>query len=349
MIFSMKDTFFKRIALPFMVVISSAAATVSLSGCSALLDEEPQPCPVGLEIRFVYDYNLERANAFPAQVDCLTLHIYDSEGRYVATRTETTDVLADEDYRMTVDLPEGEYRLLAYGGMECDRASFSHTSLPAEGSLDTEAGVILNPECLEPGSPKGHLHDHFYGSLKTEVRMSPERKAVTVKMMKNTNHFRMVLQHLSYEPIDGRDYDFRIVDDNTLFDHTNNLVDNGTVTYTPWATGSISTGTAETPDGRAINEVKIGYADMSTSRLMTRRSPRLIVTHKATNTEIINIPLNNYLLAFRSDHFSWCGEQEFLDRKSDWQLFFFLSDPLTWYKAYIKVEDWIVRVNEIDK
>lgn len=349
----MKKDVLKRITQAFAAVMISISATVGLTGCNAILDDEPEPCPVGLDIRFVYDYNLERANAFPSQVDCLTVHFYDSEGNYVMTRTETTDVLADEDYRMTVDLPEGEYRIVAYGGAECDKASFSHTNVPKEGSKDTELGMYLNPECLEPGNPKGHLHDHFYGSLNVTVKRAPERGAVTVKMMKNTNHFRLILQHMTYEPLDGRDYEFKIVDDNTLFDHSNMLVDNGLVTYTPWDTGSIKVGTADSEDWNTgehtTTQVQIAYADLSTSRLMTMRSPRLSVTHKESNTELISIPLNNYLLALRSEHFSWCGNQEFLDRKSDWQLFFFLDDPRHWNSAFIQIDDWTVRINDIEQ
>ena len=352
---SMKKDFLKRIARAFMVIFPTLMAFLALTGCNAILDDEPEPCPVGLEIRFVYDYNLERANAFPAQVDCLTLHIYDAEGKYVTTRTETSSVLSDENYRMAIDLPEGEYRLVAYGGAECGKASFSHTAIPASGSKDTELGMKLNPECLEPGNPAGHLHDHFYGSLKVSVKRAPQLTPVTVKMMKNTNHFRLILQHMTYEPLDGHDYEFKIVDDNTLFDHNNLLVDNGMVTYTPWDCGSISTGTGEIPGDNAsgnsstITEVQIAYADLSTSRLMTMRSPKLIVTHKESGSELINIPLNNYLLALRSNHFDWCGEQEFLDRKSDRQLFFFLDDPRHWNSAFIRVDDWIVRINDIDQ
>ena len=141
---SMKKDFLKRIARAFMVIFPTLMAFLALTGCNAILDDEPEPCPVGLEIRFVYDYNLERANAFPAQVDCLTLHIYDAEGKYVTTRTETSSVLSDENYRMAIDLPEGEYRLVAYGGAECGKASFSHTAIPASGSKDTELGMKLN-------------------------------------------------------------------------------------------------------------------------------------------------------------------------------------------------------------
>lgn len=348
-----KDTL-KRTSRGFFGLFLFLAASICLASCSSILDDEPEPCPVGLEVRFVYDYNLERANAFPSQVDCLTVHFYDAEGNYVMTRTETTDILADEDYRMTVDLPEGDYRIVAYGGAECDKASFRHTAVPAAGSRDTELGMYLRPECLQPGNPEGHLHDHFYGSLNVTVKRAPERRRVTVKMMKNTNHFRLILQHMTGEPLDGNDYEFKIEDDNTLFDHENMLVANGGVTYTPWSCGSIKVGLTEIPDDTdemraASKEVQIAYADLSTSRLMTVRSPRLSVTRKATGKELISIPLNNYLLALRSEHFSWCGKQEFLDRKSDWQLFFFLDDPEHWNKAFIRIDDWTVRINDIQE
>lgn len=344
------NKFLKNIAIGLTLV----SALTGVTGCSSLMDDEPAACPSGLEVRFIYDYNLERANAFPAQVECLVLHIYDSEGNFVRTLEETTSVLADEDYRMRIDdLPEGEYSLVAYGGAICDEASITHTALPAAGSRIHELGMALDEACLEYESPAGHLHDHFYGAEhNVKVKIQPELNKVTVKMMKNTNHFRIMLQHLSYEPLDGRDYEFRIIDDNTLFDHTNDLVANSEVSYTAWTKGAVSTGTTgdESEAGsRAITEVSAAYADLSTSRLMTKNSPRLVVTHRDSGTEIINIPLNNYLLALRSEHFSWCGDQEFLDRKSDWPLVFFLDNPLHWNKAFIKINDWIVRINEINQ
>lgn len=327
-------------------------AMMVLTGCNGILDDEPEPCPVGMEIRFIYDYNLERANAFPAQVECLTLHIYDGAGNYVMTKTETTSVLADENYRMAVDLPEGDYKLVAYGGTACDKASFNYTNTPKPGSRIEDLGMYLDPECLEVGNPRGRLHDLFYGTLDVHITKAPKLTPVTVKMMKDTNYIRIILQHLSYEPLDGKEYTFEITDDNTLFDHNNMLVDNGMVTYTPWDSGSITVGTGEVTDkegntDNTITNVKIAYADLSISRLMTMRSPRLVVTYKLTDTKIIDIPLNNYLLALRSDYFDWCGEQEFLDRKSEWQLFFFLNKPNHWNNAFVKIDNWIVRVNDI--
>ena len=339
-----------KLKLYLRTILALLPAVILFSGCSAIKDDEPRPCPQGLEIRFVYDYNLERANAFPAQVDCLTLHIYDADGNFVRTLTESGAPLSDEDYRMRVDnLPEGRYRLVAYGGALCQAASFSYTAgEPAGSSHVSELGMRLNPECLEAGNPLGRLHDHFYGTVMADVEIRPELTRVTVKMMKNTNHLRIMLQHLDYVALDGADYMFEITDDNTLFDCDNDLLEAGAVTYTPWERGSVKTGNAEFGAAGSQVEVQMAYADLSISRLMTKRSPKLVVTHLPSGEQIISIPLNNYLLALRGSHYDWTTEQEFLDRKSDWNLFFFLDEDRHWNKTFIRVDDWIVRINDIN-
>ena len=42
------------------------------------------------------------------------------------------------------------------------------------------------------------------------------------------------------------------------------------------------------------------------------------------------------------------GAQEFLDRESRWAITFFLQGDGTWMNAYIKVNDWIVRINNTE-
>lgn len=91
-------------------------AALSLSSCESIY-EDLAPCSHGVSLRFVYDYNMEYANAFPKKVDCLTLLIYDSGGNYVGMRTVTGPELQDETYRMQLDLEPGRYRFIAYGGM----------------------------------------------------------------------------------------------------------------------------------------------------------------------------------------------------------------------------------------
>ena len=85
------------------MVLSAVLATVALSSCERIF-EDLDPCPHGVSLRFVYDYNMEFANAFPRQVDCLTLYIYDDKDNYVDTRIVTGTELQDEDYRMTLEI-----------------------------------------------------------------------------------------------------------------------------------------------------------------------------------------------------------------------------------------------------
>ena len=64
---------------------------------------------------------------------------------------------------------------------------------------------------------------------------------------------------------------------------------------------------------------------------------------------MLNIPLNNYLLAFRSEFYKDMDKQEFLDRQSEWSMLFLLDTDYRWLKTTIKINDWTVRVNDIQK
>ena len=183
------------------------------------------------------------------------------------------------------------------------------------------------------------LHDLFWGSLTLET--SDMYNKGTVEMRKNTNNIRVVLQQMNGDPVNPKDFEFGITDDNTLFAWNNDLIPNGDVVYSPWAKGQ---GSAGVTDGGS--EVFVAYAEFSTSRLMTKNSPRLIVRRASDKSEVINIPLNNYLLLLKSELYAQMDPQEFLDRESEWSLFFFLDEDGAWIKTYIKINDWTVRLND---
>lgn len=309
------------------------------ASCDRLHEDLP-PCPQGVRLRFVYDYNMEFANAFPSQVDCLTVLFYDNEGNYVATRTNTSDSdLSDEDWRMTVDLEPGAYNIIAYGGMECAESSFSFTDAPESVKMD-QLQVQLNPSCLT--APVGtNLHPLFYGKVEVEVDESDlEYRDYTVYMMKDTNNLRVMLQQVSGGPINEADFDFKVIDDNTLMAWNNDVIKTREVEYHPWSRGNASSG--ELPSG--TGEVSVAYAEMSFPRLVTTNSPRLVITRKGDGATVIDIPLNNYLLLMKSDVYSSMPAQEFLDRESRWKMLFFLQSG-KWLDTVIEVNDWTVRIN----
>ncbi len=321
-----------------MVALLATIGVFSFTSCDAIYDDL-DPCPQGAQLRFVYDYNMEYANAFPPKVDCLTLYVYDGDGNYVTTITETSSVLSDENYRMVIDLPVGDYHFVAYGGIACSEASFRTVSEPTSGSHLSGLETTL----IHDGTTSDkELHGFYYGALDLSLSAT-EYTEGTVEMMKNTNNVQIILQQLNGEPVYAQNFEFSIIDDNTLFDYENYLISEGETTYLPWAEGERTTGTRAPGDGE---DVVVAYAELSTSRLWTGNSPRLVVTNRETGETTIDIPLNNYLLLVKSDHYSAMGNQEFLDRESEWTLLFFLDDDFRWVKTYIVVNDWVVRIND---
>lgn len=353
---------------------------MAFTSCSAVYDDLEE-CPRGVIMRFIFDYNLEFANAFPKQVDCLTVYIFDSEGNLVERRTETSGVLADEDWRMKFDLPAGNYRAVAYGGMECENSSFAHTRDVAEINRIEQLEVLANENHIgdHNNPPQAPLHDHFYGAVDFTVNEATDYDKTTVEMMRNTNHLRLVLQHLDNTPVDYNDFTFEVIDDNMRFDHNNDIVPHRAVTYVPWASGNANAGLNGLPaddedeasagggdsdsEARAgSTPVQVAYAEISMSRLVsdshhqwtsradgqTYTGPRLRITAKADGHTVADLPLNNYLLIMKSDYHAKMSNQEYLDRAYRHNLVFFLDENNYWVRMNIVVKDWVVRIDNIN-
>ena len=334
-----RDTVLRHIG----AALSAALVIVCLSACESIYDDL-EPCPHGVSLRFVYDYNMEFANSFHRNVDCLTLYIYDENGNYVDTKTVTGPELQDENYRMTLDLGEGDYHFVAYGGLACEKATFSPVQEPTSGSKNEDMRVRADIGRINSPVPaERQLHDMFWGEL--TLATADLYNEGTVRMMKNTNSIRLVLQNVDGTPVNVGDFDFEIVGDNTLFNYDNNLLQSDEVTYKPWSEGQAQTGVSIVgPDQVVPQPVEVAYAELSTSRLMTGNSPRMLVKRHEDGETVIECPLNEYLLLMRSERFGDMGNQEFLDRESRWTLYFFLQAG-TWLRTQIVVNDWVVRIN----
>lgn len=325
-----------------MGAVIAAASMLGLPGCGAINDDLP-PCPEGVRLRFVFDYNMEFANAFPSQVDCLTLLVYDAQGRYVTTRTETTDVLADENWRMTIDLPAGQsYRFIAYGGMECAQSTFHFVSDPKTIDV-TSLEVAMNDNCVD-ADPGVALHPLFYGNLDMSVPTGAlDYTEGTVYMMRDTNTLRILLQNVDGTPVDPSEFDFNITDDNTLLAWDNSVIPTPAgCTYAPYATGQAGAGLNQNG-----TEALLAFAEFSTSRLIEGSGARLNITDVRNGQSVLSIPLVNYLLLLRSQQFESMGDQEFLDREHRWNMILFLDNG-RWIDTRIVINDWIVRINNAD-
>lgn len=333
----------RTISRSLAAVAVALAAAAGISSCSAIKDELP-PCPEGVKLRFVFDYNMEFANAFPSQVDCLTLLVYDQAGNFVTKRTETSSVLADENWRMTLDLPAGKtYTFVAYGGMACPDASFHFVTEPAAASPLSALQVSMNQNCIG-ADPGVNLHQLFYGNLDLTVPANAlDYTEGTVYMMRDTNSIRILLQNLDGSPVIDTDFSFALTADNTLLSGaTNEIIPTSTTTYSPWATGQSAVGTVE--DG---SQAILAYAEFSTSRLIAGQPVRLEITNKLSGEKVLSVPLVNYLLLLKSMQYENMAPQEYLDREHRWNVILFLDNG-RWIDTRIVINDWIVRINNAE-
>lgn len=325
---------------------------VGLVSCNHIYDDLSD-CPI--ELRFIYEYNMEWANAFHNQVDCLTAYYYDEDGNFVMKEAVTdAKVLSDESFRLRPALAPGRYHVVAYGGMECEKASFSQLNEPTAGSHISDLRVKLDDDCLKI-KERMRLHNQFYGVLDFTVHESAPTYA-TVPMMRNTNSIQIALQHVDGSPIDVNDFVFEIFDDNNDFDYKNNLLPTGEIKYTPWNTENRSTGIIS---GRANEDWSAALAQFTTSRLVYTRSypdKKVATTLRVSKVEdgeiVFEVPLVNYMLMFKDGNVTnpdglTISPQEYLDRENSWNFVFFLDNNL-WISTHIIVNDWEVRLNQTD-
>lgn len=314
---------------------------MSLPSCDAVY-EDLEPCPQGLRLRFVYDYNMEYANAFPSQVNCLTLLVYDKAGKYVDSFQASSSQTSDENWRMEIDLPAGDYSLIAYGGMNCPDASFRFVENPASvtmQSLEVElpSSMITSPEGT-------NLHPLFFGSLDVNVPGDDtDYTDATVRMMKDTNNLRIILQNVDGSAVNNQDFTFNVLADNMLFNWQNDVIPTTPALFYPWTQGTETAGTLDDE-----NPVQVGYAEFSLSRLMASATTRLEIKRISDGQPVLSIPLVKYLMLLKSEQFDQMSPQEFLDRESRWDMIFFLDSDRKWISTTIVINGWVVRINNIE-
>lgn len=326
----------------FLRLLTAFAALVALFSCESVYDDQDD-CPRGVSIRYRYDYNMLFADAFASHVDCVTCYVFDSEGNYLAEYSEQGAALADESYRMSFPLEPGHYKLIAYGGLACDKSSFDVTPF-TPASRYTDLSVRLRTE--EGLRSSASLHGLFYGTAEVDI-LPDDYQEVTIPMMRDTNNVRIVLQEISGDPVDIDDFEITLTDDNSLLDWRNEPVSAEEVTYTPWYTGTAVAGEEAGEDGTPVGEVRVGVAELSTSRLMASHKARLRIRALGNLYDAVDIPLIDYLLIAKSEVYSKMPSQEFLDRQSEWSWIFFLANG-RWVYAKIQILDWTVCVNNAE-
>lgn len=349
---------------------SLAATLLGLlsGGCGSLINDYEGDCENVYELQFVYDYNLKWADAFAAEVDAVTLHVIDPEnGSVVWSRTESGEALAQDGYRIRLDLEPGHYEFVAWCGEGAHDGGKSfavhtqHTATPGE-TMRHHLGCTmqrnLHPETgKKVVNPENGLNHLFHGYAEDTLPEGEGLKyTVRLPLVKNTNSLKIVLQSLSGKEINTDDYDFALTDSNGLMDWDNSILDDEELTYRAWA---VSGGSAEILDPnfdgygeqtkakvRGITVASAVVADMTVGRLMENAKPVLSVKDKNKGKVLFRIPVNDYALMVKGNYKQPMTDQEYLDRQDNYNMTFFLNEKGEWINTFIHINKWKVVLNE---
>lgn len=331
----------------------------ALPSCNSWLYEEEGDCSVYYRLRFRYDRNLKWADAFANEVSSVHLYAFDPSGVLVWQQERQIDPATAENYSMLLDLPPGDYRLLAWCGLQNNGEREESFSVPEAHVGETrmeQLQCILNRKHDESGAYSNErLYRLFHGTLDVSLPVNEDGGSYdyTMYLTKNTNHVRVILQHLSGEDVDANQFTFRIEDENGLMAHDNELMANENITYRPWKTQSGESG-VDKEDSRAIVNVKGAIADLTVGRMMETHREKMFLTiaNKENGKTVARIPVIDYALLakdyYEEEYNHRMTGQEFLDREDDYVMTFFLDENNRWISSYILIHSWRVVPSDVE-
>lgn len=325
--------------------LAVAAAATFAPACDSVVYDNERDCTI--DVKFRYDMNLKYADAFAHEVHSVHLFVLDKDGNVVYEKAEKGDALAQDGYHIKVDLEEGQYRFLAWCGLDndTDKESFKFHDA-TEGELvrsvrmqhDEKDGVAVSAD---------DLYGLYHGSIDVDVPHVNQRDhmVVTVPLTKDTNHLRVIMQHLRGEDTDVNDFAFRVVEDNGHLRADNMPVEYRPIEYRPWNMSNGVAGVETDKDARAVSEVQCAIADLTFSRLMADSKQILEITSDNGANVVARIPIIDYFLMVQSQFLDKMSEQEFLDRQDEYSMTIFLDSNDKWVSVAINILSWRVVVN----
>lgn len=330
---------------------SVMTAVAIFAGCdSAIYDEEGDCDPVHV-IRFCYDMNLKFADAFPAEVPSVDLYVFDSEGRLVTTVSRYVTGEDARDFSIELrGLAPDHYNLLAWCGVK--GSEYFKVNPFGEPNPDIYKHICRISRDDADGNIRNDIGRLYHGKLdNVDMTADEGRHEHVVKLTKNTNVVRVVLQHLSGAPMNKDDYDITITDINGLYDYKNDLLEDTELVYHPWIirSGEASFHPEDKPEEEVHTSVSAVVAELTVGRLMVdrRKTVALTVRNSHTGDLIFSVPLIDDLLLVSGFYYSEdgrtpMGEQEYLDRQDEYPMTFFLDEKDVWIKSLIYINSWRV-------
>ena len=332
------------------MLVGMLAAGFTLTSCDGIYDDEGD-CSTQYSVRFVYDRNMNFADGFAHAVKRVSLYAFDESGRLAFEKTESGEALSREGYRMQLDgIEPGEYDFLVWAeGAETDN-TFTFPEVQRNVTQLDDLTCYMNREHDEEGGAyiNHDLVPLFHGiATDQDFTENPGGERIaTVSLTKNTNVVRIVLQHLSGEPVNADEFSFTITDDNGWMAADNSLMDDEELTYEAWSVYDGEAALGE-PESKAITSVGAAIAELTVGRLMTDHRPILTIRNNQGET-VLSIPLIDYCLLVKGNYHRDMSDQEYLDRQDEYNMTFFLDENNRWVNTTIYINSWKVVLGTIE-
>jgi len=355
-----------------------------LTSCDSVIYDDEGDCSATYRMAFRYDLNMKWADAFAHEVKSVHLYAFNDDGLLVWQKSERGEALSADGYSMTLDLPAGHYRMLAWCGLENDGQRPESFSVPEARVGETRLADLrcsLNRSHASSGAYcREKLYPLFHGMRDVTLPDLSDggEYTCTMDLTKDTNHIRVILQHLSGKDVDEDDFTFRITAANGLMDYDNSLLPDETVTYHAYdiTPGSASLGINDYPElngvrgrgmslnnlpavdiagqsvdvagqSRAVTRINVAVADLAIPRLVEGHMVNLHVEAKEDGHTVADIPLTDYAVMLMSGYDEAMSPQEFLDRQDEYSLVLFLDESQTWIGTSIIINSWRLVLNDV--
>lgn len=324
------------------------AAAICCSACNSIYDDEGD-CDPHYFVRFVFDMNMLRTDAFATQVGSVDLYVFDAQtGDYVTHLSDKGEALSSGNYRMPLDIAPGKYELIAWCGLADNNNDFS---VPQAITKPSDLTCTMTRNYDGNGAySDANLHALFHGMVEVDFPDKEGEHTVTVKLTKDTNNINLSLQHRA-GPLDPNRFEVTMTDENGLMAYDNSLMSDEQIEYRPWSlrsgTVDIQSETVAYADGDS-QEAGFLIAELATARLMTSHAMRINIVDKQNGKVVFSIPLVQWALMLRSANHTDMGEQEYLDREDEYNLMVFLDDSEKegWMAVSIYINGWHVINND---
>lgn len=333
-------------------VLTLATVLLALTACSGMVYDDEGDCAVSYRLKFRYDWNMKFADAFANEVKSVAVYAFDKSGTLVWQNADKGEALSQDGYSMPLDLPAGDYELIAWCGIDNGGTdeSFSVPQMTVGTSKKEELTCRLNRQQADDGTAyvDRDLYALYHGTLSVSLPDGEDggEYTYTMPLMKDTNHLRVILQHLSGEDVDVSQFSFTLEDENGYMAHDNSLLSDENITYRAWNTESGTAGVDVDGNDETVTSVKVAIADLTTARLMADRKMYLTIRNAEGQT-VVHIPFIDYALLIKGNYNRNMSDQEFLDRQDEWSMTFFLDKQGTWVSSLIYINQWrIVRSDQ---